>query len=142
LQRGPTAGKDGTTVGAVAGVWSVLLALAAANLTVVAINYKRLPSLRGSLDAGATSVALPILMISSLVGFGAVVAALPAFAQVREAVLSVQGGPLISLTVSMNALAALTGTASGGMAIALNALGENYMRLAAEYGIDPRLCTA
>lgn len=45
----------GTTIGAVAGLWSVLLALAAANLTVVIVNYRRLPSLRESLDAGANS---------------------------------------------------------------------------------------
>jgi H+/gluconate symporter-like permease len=36
-------------------------------------------------------------------------------------------------------LAALTGSASGGMAIALDALGGTYMRLAAEHGIDPAL---
>jgi H+/gluconate symporter-like permease len=39
----------------------------------------------------------------------------------------------------MNVLAALTGSASGGMAIALDALGNTYMRLAAEQGIDPSL---
>ncbi len=78
-------------------------------------------------------------MISSLVGFGAVVAALPAFTAVSEAVLNVGGGPLISLTIAMNALAALTGTASGGMAIALNALGDHYMQLAQQYNIDPAL---
>jgi H+/gluconate symporter-like permease len=39
----------------------------------------------------------------------------------------------------MNALAGLTGTASGGMAIALNALGENFMMLAREYDINPEL---
>lgn len=66
-------------------------------------------------------------------------AALPAFAVVRDAVLEVPGGPLVSLVVAMNALAALTGTASGGMAIALNALGEQYMQLANQYGIDPAL---
>ena len=129
----------GTTLGAVAGLWSLLLALAAGTLTVVIVNYRRLPALRESLDAGANSAALPILMISSLVGFGAVIAALPAFSAVRDAVLTIPGGPLISLTVAMNTLAGLTGTASGGMAIALNALGDNFMRLAAEHGIDPAL---
>jgi H+/gluconate symporter-like permease len=128
-----------TTIGAVAGVWSLILALAAGTLTIVIINYRRLPALRESLDAGANSVALPILTISSLVGFGAVVAALPAFSAVRDAVLSIPGGPLVSLTVAMNILAGLTGTASGGMAIALNALGDTFLRLAAEHGIDPAL---
>jgi H+/gluconate symporter-like permease len=129
----------GTTIGAVAGVWSLILALAAGTLTIIIVNYRRLPALRESLDAGANSAALPILTIASLVGFGAVVAALPAFTAVRDAVLSIPGGPLISLTVAMNILAGLTGTASGGMAIALNALGGTFLSLAAEHGIDPAL---
>ncbi|MGA9455375.1 MAG: GntP family permease [Pseudolabrys sp.] len=129
----------GTTIGAVAGVWSLILALAAGTLTIIIVNYRRLPALRESLDAGANSAALPILTIASLVGFGAVVAALPAFTAVSDAVLSIPGGPLISLTVAMNILAGLTGTASGGMAIALNALGGTFLSLAAEHGIDPAL---
>src|SRR5262245_46508491 len=107
----------GISIGAVSGVWSVLVALAAANLTVIIINFRRLPSPRESLDAGANSVALPMLMIASLVGFGAVVAAVPAFTLVRDAVFAIGGGPLVSLTVAMNVLAGLTGTASGGMAV-------------------------
>jgi H+/gluconate symporter-like permease len=129
----------GTTANAVAGVWSVIVALAAANLTVIVVNFRRMPSLRQSLDAGANSAALPMLIIASLVGFGAIIAALPAFTEVRDAVLSIPGGPLVSLTVSMNLLAALTGTASGGMAIALSALGDHFLRLADVYGIDPGL---
>ena len=80
-----------------------------------------------------------MLMIASLVGFGAVVAALPAFEMVRAAVFSIQGGPLVSLTVAMNVLAGLTGTASGGMAIVLNAFGDNFLKLAREHAIDPEL---
>lgn len=126
-------------VGGLIGVWSVLIALAAAILTLIAVNYQRLSALRESLDAGANSSVLPILTVASLVGFGAVVAAMPAFTIVRDAVLQIPGGPLVSLVVAMNALAGLTGTASGGMAIALNALGSEYMRLALEHGIDPAL---
>lgn len=128
-----------TTFGAVAGIWSVILALTAGNLTVVIVNFKRMPKLRESLDAGANSSVLPILTIASLVGFGAVVAAMPAFTAVSNAVLSIGGGPLISLTIAMNVLAGLTGSASGGMTIALNSLADTYMRLAAEHGIDPAL---
>jgi H+/gluconate symporter-like permease len=128
-----------TTIGAVAGVWSVVLALAAGTLTVVILHYRRLPALRESMDAGANASVLPLLTVGSVVGFGAVVAALPAFAAVRDAVLSVRGGPLVSLTVAMNLLAGLTGSASGGMTIVLDALGSTYLRLALEQGIDPAL---
>src|SRR5262249_11288690 len=79
------------------------------------------------------------MSVASLVGFGAVVAALPAFAMERDLVLSIEGGPLVSLAVATNVLAALTGSASGGLAIALDALAETYLRLAAEQGIDPAL---
>jgi H+/gluconate symporter-like permease len=91
------------------------------------------------MDAGANASVLPAVSVASLVGFGAVVAALPAFAMVREWVLSIGGGPLVSLAAATNILAALTGSASGGLTIALDALGETYMRLAAEQGIDPAL---
>src|SRR5207248_6434255 len=40
---------------------------------------------------------------------------------------------------STNVLAALTGSASGGLTIALDGLGNTYMRVAAEHGIDPAL---
>ena len=52
---------------------------------------------------------------------------------------SIEGGPLVSLAVATNVLASLTGSASGGLTIALDALGDTYMRLAAEQGIDPAL---
>src|SRR5262249_11425619 len=129
----------GTTIRSVAGVWSVAVAFAIGTLALVIVNYRRLPALRESMDAGANSSVLPLLTVGSVVGFGAVVAAMPAFELVREAVLSIQGGPLVSLTVAMNLLAGLTGSASGGMTIALDALGGTYLRLALEHGIDPAL---
>ena len=91
------------------------------------------------MDAGANASVLPAFSVASLVGFGAVIAALPAFALVRDWVLSIEGGPLVSLAVATNILAALTGSASGGLTIALDALGETYLRLAAEQDIDPAL---
>ena len=128
-----------TSLSAVAGVWSVVVALATAIVTLVLVNRRRLPTLRESMDAGANASVLPAFSVASLVGFGAVVAMLPAFSVVRDWVLSIGGGPLVSLAAATNVLAALTGSASGGMTIALDALGDTYMRIAAEQGIDPAL---
>jgi H+/gluconate symporter-like permease len=128
-----------TSLSAVGGVWAVVVALAAAIAVTIALNYRRLPSLRASLDAGANASVLPALSVASLVGFGAVVAALPAFAMVRDFVLSIEGGPLVSLALAVNVLAALTGSASGGLTIALDALGETYRQLAVATGMDPAL---
>src|SRR4029078_2158620 len=124
-----------TSLSAVGGVWAVVVALLAAIVTLIALNYRRLPSLRESMDAGANASVLPALSVSSLVGFGAVIAALPAFALVRDWVLAIEGAPLVSLAIATNLLAALTGSASGGLTIALDVLGDTYLRLAAVQGI-------
>ena len=129
----------GTSLAGVAGVWSVAVALAAAAATLVALNRARLTDLRASMDAGANAAVLPIFSVASLVGFGAVVAALPAFALVRDWVLSISGGPLVSLAIATNVLAAVTGSASGGLTIALDALAETYLQVARTTGIDPAL---
>jgi H+/gluconate symporter-like permease len=128
-----------TTLYAVGGLWSVMVALLAAIVTVIAINFRSVPQLRATMTAGANASVLPIISVASLVGFGAVVASLPAFAVVRDWVLSIEGGPLVSLAVATNVLAALTGSASGGLTIALDALGPSYMKLAAETGLNPQL---
>ncbi|MGE5267049.1 MAG: GntP family permease [Deltaproteobacteria bacterium] len=128
-----------TSLSAVGGIWSVSIALFSAIIVLVALNYRRLPALRDTVDAGANASVLPVLSVASLVGFGAVVAALPAFAMVRDWVLGIGGGPLVSLAVATNILAALTGSASGGMTIALEALGPTYMQIARDTGLDPSL---
>jgi H+/gluconate symporter-like permease len=129
----------GIPLSAVSGVWSVIVALASAIVVLVALNFRRLTALRDTVDAGANASALPVLSVASLVGFGSVVAAMPAFATVRDWVLSIQGGPLVSLAASTNILAALTGSASGGLTIALDALGASFMEIAAQVGMDPAL---
>jgi len=128
-----------TSLAAVGGVWAVITALACAIVVVLAVNFRRLPTLRATMDAGANAAVLPAMSVASLVGFGAVVAAMPAFSVVRDAVLSIGGGPLVSLAVATNVLAALTGSASGGLSIALDALGPTYMARAAEIGLSSDL---
>ena len=128
-----------TSLASVGGVWSVIVALSAAIIVLFAFNRRRLVSLRDTVDAGLNASALPVISVASLVGFGAVVAALPAFEVVRDWVLGIEGGPLVGLALATNVLSALTGSASGGLTIALSALGETYMQLAASHGIDPAL---
>jgi H+/gluconate symporter-like permease len=128
-----------TSLAAIGGVWAVMTALVCAIVAVLAINYRRLPAVRETMDAGANASVLPVLSVASLVGFGAVVAAMPAFGVVRDAVLAIEGGPLVSLAVATNVLAALTGSASGGLTIALDVLAGTYMERAADIGLAPAL---
>lgn len=127
----------GASLAMVGGVWSVVVALAAAILVLALIARPPVAALRATMDAGANASILPLLSVASLVGFGAVVAAMPAFQIVSDWVLGLGGGPLVSLAVATNVLAALTGSASGGLTIALEALAPTYLARAAEVGIDP-----
>lgn len=128
-----------TSLTEVGGVWAVVTALAAAILVVILINRKRLLNLRETMNAGANASILPALSVASLVGFGAVLAAMPTFVLIRDWVLNIGGGPLISLSAATNIFAAITGSASGGLTITLDALGSTFLSLANEQGIAPSL---
>ena len=115
----------GTSLSAVSGVWSVVTALAIASL-VLAVHpaQSACRSCARRSTPAPTPPCCPCSTPPALVGFGAVVAALPAFAVVRDGILAVPGGPLVSIAVAANVMGGITGSASGGLTIALNALGE------------------
>jgi H+/gluconate symporter-like permease len=127
------------SISAVGGVWSVIVALTAAILVLLLTSRRRFPALRDSIDAGANAAVLPALTVASLVGFGAVVAAVPAFASVRDLVLSTGRGVLVPLGVTTGVLSALTGTAAGSLTITFQSLGDTLLPLAARQHIDHAL---
>ena len=128
------------TIDAVRGIWSIIAALVISIVLMIAVNWSRLPRLTASLDAGAHASLLPIFNTASLVGFGSVIASLSAFALIRDSVIGIGGdNPLISLAISVNLLAGMTGSASGGMSIALTTLGGVYLEMAQAAGISPEL---
>ncbi|TDR56705.1 H+/gluconate symporter-like permease [Halomonas ventosae] len=134
----PTYGA--TSIDSVRGVWSVIAALVIAIGVIIATNRKRLADLTTTLDSGANASLLPIFNTASLVGFGSVIASLAAFETISLWVTSVGGdNPLISLAIAVNLLAGMTGSASGGMSIALATLGDTYLAMGQGADISPDL---
>lgn len=130
----------GTEIGKVRGLWAMIAALLAANIAVAAIHFRSVERLNRSLTGGAMGSLLPTFNTASEVGYGATVASLAAFVLVKNAVINISpGNPLFSEMVAVNVLAGITGSASGGLSIALTALGETYLELARSAGIDPEL---
>ena len=83
---------------------------------------------------------LPIFNTASEVGYGATIASLSSFLIIRDSVLSIAPQyPLISEAISINVLAGITGSASGGLSIALESLAESYLQLAEQAGISGEL---
>ena len=124
----------------VVGLWSLIVALAVACATLVVMRLGHWTDLKNTVNQGVFGFMLPLFNTASEVGYGAVIASLAGFAIIRDAVLNVSpGNPLISEAVAMNVLAGITGSSSGGLSIALQTLGSDYLRMANEAGISPEL---
>ena len=104
------------------------------------MRWKTWHDLQSTINRGVYGSMLPIFNTASEVGYGAVIASLAGFVIIRDWVLGVApGNPLISETIAMTTLAGITGSSSGGLSIALQTLGADYLRMAAESNISPEL---
>ena len=117
--------------------WDIIYALLSGIILSMAINFGKYKGFTKTISNGALGSMTAILNTAAAVGFGTVVKAVPGFASLTAVLLNVPGTPLISEAIAVNLLAGATGSASGGMSIALEALGEKYMQIALETGISP-----
>jgi H+/gluconate symporter-like permease len=126
----------GVTLAARSGIWAVLIALVVAILSIMALNIGHVRQLWSTLIEGSRNALTPIFSTASEVGYGAVIASVAAFAVVRDGILGVSDNALVATAVSTSTIAGITGSASGGMTIALNALGEDLRTMAIDQGIS------
>lgn len=132
--------KFGSTVAnKLTGIWSMIIALLVANLTVIILQFKKYKNINKTLTEGAVGSMLPTFNTGSEVGYGVTIASLAAFALIKESVVNISpGNPMISEVVAINVLAGITGSASGGLTIALGALGDTYNQMAQAADISPQ----
>jgi H+/gluconate symporter-like permease len=124
-----------TDVTSVAAIWAVQGALLVGILTVLVFAWRPVTQKFAEGTKAAIGGALLASMnTASEYGFGAVIAALPGFLVIRDA-LSAIPDPLINEAISVTALAGITGSASGGMSIALAAMAEQFIQGANAAGI-------
>ena len=131
--------KYETSASKVIGNWSLIISLAASIIVAFTFNYKRMENPLETLTKGVNGSFLAVMNTASEVGYGNVIAGLAAFAIVKSALLGFSSNPLISEAVSVSSLAGITGSASGGLSIALGALGEVYLKEAQALGISPEV---
>lgn len=130
----------GVSLNDVRGIWSLIVALTIAVVLVVLLNRSRWRDLKTSVNDGTMSSLLPIFNTASEVGYGSVIASLAGFGVIQAFIMGLwPSNPLISEAISVNVMAGITGSASGGMSIALNVLGARYLELGAAAGISPDL---
>ena len=116
-------------------IWAVMAALLCGIVTIFLFAWR---SLKGKLADGS-KVAVGGAMLASLntaseYGFGGVIAALPGFVQVADALKAIPN-PLINQAITINILSGITGSSSGGMSIALAAMADRFIEAAHAAGI-------
>ncbi|WP_027955937.1 GntP family permease [Halobacillus kuroshimensis] len=116
--------------------WDVVTALIAGILLIMLLNITLFKKFVTSINKGASGSVIAIINTSAAVGFGTVVREVPGFEKLTQILVGIKGNPLISEAVAVNVLAGATGSASGGLGIALEALGSKYYQIAQDTGIS------
>src|SRR5699024_3567035 len=119
--------------------WDIVVALLSGIILIMVLNAHKVKKFVKAINDGAVGSVTAIINTSAAVGFGTVVKAVPGFDKLTELLLGIKGNPLISEAVAVNILAGATGSASGGMGIALEALGSKYYEIALESGMSPEV---
>lgn len=127
----PTMAKPVVTdVSKVAAIWAVEAALLMGILTVVIFAWGPVKQrFADGTKAAVGGALLAAMNTASEYGFGGIIAALPGFTVVADALRAIPN-PLLNEAISISALAGITGSASGGMSIALAAMSDTFIQAA------------
>jgi H+/gluconate symporter-like permease len=115
---------------AMVGIWAVEVALVLGILTVCIFAFKTVA--KGFAEGTKLAIGgalLATINTASEYGFGSVIAALPGFVVIANALKAIPN-PLVKEAISVNVLAGITGSASGGMGIALAAMSDQFIAAA------------
>jgi H+/gluconate symporter-like permease len=128
----------------VIGIWALVIGLVVGIVLALGLGFRNIPKgggLQKALNVGAIGSLLAIMNTASEVGYGNVIAALPGFKSIAAFLLGIKigGTPLVSEAVSVTTLAGITGSASGGMSIALDLMSKDWLAWANSIGMSPEI---
>jgi len=119
-----------TDIAKITAIWAVEAALLVGILFVLVFAFGAVKSKLAEGSKGAVSGALLAAMnTASEYGFGAVIASLPGFLVLADGLKSIPN-PLVNEAITVTLLAGITGSASGGMSIALAAMSDSFIAAA------------
>ena len=127
-------------VTAVAPVWAIIMALIVGIISALAYDFKRAATeFKEGVNTAIGGSLLATMNTGAEYGFGGIIAALPGFAKISDGISGVFTNPLVNGAVTTTALAGMTGSASGGMGIALGAMADKYNQAIAAANIPPEV---
>ncbi len=130
------------SVGKVQAIWSISVALILSSVAAAYIGRKKFirkkENFLQTINFGAASSCAAVLNVASGFAFGSVLVVMPGFLPIKEILLEIadSAGPLVSAVVTTNIMCGVTGSASGGLTIALSMLGDTWAQMASAQGIS------
>ncbi len=119
-----------TEIAKLTAIWAVEAALL---LGILLVLVSAFGAIRTRLAEGSKSAVngalLAAMNTASEYGFGAVIASLPGFLVLADALRNIPN-PLVNEAITVTLLAGITGSASGGMSIALAAMADSFISAA------------
>ena len=101
----------------------------------IVLYWNKIANLGTTLGEGAFAGGRTLLGVCAVVGFGNVVKIVPGYTFVVSMLDSIPGPPVVQLVIATNLIAGVTGSASGGLAIALETFAQRYLAM----GISPEV---
>jgi H+/gluconate symporter-like permease len=122
-----------TTANFTSSTAAALLSLTSGIFLACILMFKFLKEFWGALAKGAQDALIAAANTCAVVGFGSVAAQVAAFDSVVDALVNIPGPPLMGLAIAVTLICGITGSASGGLGIALPILSPMYLA----QGLDP-----
>lgn len=116
---------------------AIVIALLGGIATACMMNVYQLKNIPTAINEGASGSLPAIMNTACAVGVGSIIKAVPGFTLLKRAMLNMPGSILFSEAVAVNVFAGATGSASGGLSVALDALAPHYLEKALEIGMNP-----
>ncbi|MFB6469233.1 GntP family permease [Cytobacillus sp. Hz8] len=127
-------------ISAVAAIWAVEMALIVGIVTTLLFDWNRVKTnFKEGLNTSIGGSLLATMNTAAEYGFGGVIAALPGFTVISNGISGTFTNPLVNGAITTTTLAGVTGSASGGMGIALSAMAEKYNQAITAANISPEV---
>ncbi|MFC3883980.1 GntP family permease [Bacillus songklensis] len=124
----------------VLAIWSVEMALVVGIMTTLLYNWQKVKlNFQTGINASIGGALLAAMNTGAEYGFGGVISSLPGFGVISKGISETFTNPLVNGAVTTTTLAGVTGSASGGMGIALSAMSEKYLEAIEKYNIPPEV---
>jgi len=123
-----------------APIWAIIMALIVGIVTSIAYDWRRVTArFKDGVNTAIGGSLLATMNTGAEYGFGGIIAALPGFSKISDGISTAFTNPLVNGAVTTSALAGMTGSASGGMGIALGAMADKYNQAIAAANIPPEV---